>query len=245
MDNTDNRTDLPEGRAEQTRRAADEAQAQAAAGKQAKTGGMTRRTLCLGIGGGAVMLGLGGLKVANPQAIIRPPGGQDEDRLISACIRCEKCYEACPRHVIKPAKIEDGLLGMRSPQLDFSADYCDFCAEENGGAPLCVASCPTEALRLPAGADAHNTIIGLAEIDRKTCLAFRDTGCHFCFDACRDAGYDAIQLDGNGYSPRPYVIGDKCVGCGACESVCVSLQQGSIVAGAAERAIVVRPASSL
>lgn len=245
MDNTDNRTDLPEGRAEQTRRAADEAQAQAAAGKQAKTGGMTRRTLCLGIGGGAVMLGLGGLKVANPQAIIRPPGGQDEDRLISACIRCEKCYEACPRHVIKPAKIEDGLLGMRSPQLDFSADYCDFCAEENGGVPLCVASCPTEALQLPAGADAHNTIIGLAEIDRKTCLAFRDTGCHFCFDACRDAGYDAIQLDGNGYSPRPYVIEDKCVGCGACESVCVSLQQGSIVVGATERAIVVRPASSL
>ena len=134
---------------------------------------------------------------------------------------------------------------MRSPQLDFSADYCDFCAEENGGVPLCVASCPTEALQLPAGADARNTIIGLAEIDRKTCLAFRDTGCHFCFDACRDAGYDAIQLDGNGYSPRPYVIEDKCVGCGACESVCVSLQQGSIVAGATERAIVVRPASSL
>lgn len=245
MDNTDNRTDLPEGRAEQTRRAADEAQAQTAAGKQAKTGGMTRRTLCLGIGGAAVMLGLGGLKMANPQAIVRPPGGQDEDRLISACIRCEKCYEACPRHVIKPAKIEDGLLGMRSPQLDFSADYCDFCAEENGGVPLCVASCPTEALQLPAGADAHNTIIGLAEIDPKTCLAFRDTGCHFCFDACRDAGYDAIQLDGNGYSPRPYVIEDKCVGCGACESVCVSLQQGSIVAGATERAIVVRPASLL
>lgn len=245
MDNTDNRTDLPEGRAEQTRGTADAATAQAAAGKQAKTGGMTRRTLCLGIGGAAVMLGLGGLKVANPQAIIRPPGGQDEDRLISACIRCEKCYEACPRHVIKPAKIEDGLLGMRSPQLDFSADYCDFCAEENGGVPLCVASCPTEALQLPAGADAHNTIIGLAEIDPKTCLAFRDTGCHFCFDACRDAGYDAIQLDGNGYSPRPYVIEDKCVGCGACESVCVSLQQGSIVAGATERAIVVRPASLL
>ena len=245
MDNTDNRTDLPEGRAEQTREATDTATVQAAAGKRAKTGGMTRRTLCLGIGGAAVMLGLGGLKVANPQAIVRPPGGQDEDRLISACIRCEKCYEACPRHVIKPAKIEDGLLGMRSPQLDFSADYCDFCAEENGGVPLCVASCPTEALQLPAGADAHSTIIGQAEIDRKTCLAFRDTGCHFCFDACRDAGYDAIQLDGNGYSPRPYVIEDKCVGCGACESVCVSLQQGSIVAGATERAIVVRPASSL
>ena len=84
MDNTDNRTDLPEGRAEQTREATDTATVQAAAGKRAKTGGMTRRTLCLGIGGAAVMLGLGGLKMANPQAIVRPPGGQDEDRLISA-----------------------------------------------------------------------------------------------------------------------------------------------------------------
>ena len=145
MDNTDNRTDLPEGRAEQTRRAADEAQAQAAAGKQAKTGGMTRRTLCLGIGGGAVMLGLGGLKVANPQAIIRPPGGQDEDRLISACIRCEKCYEICPRDVIRPAHIEDGILNMRTPTFDFSDGYCDWCTEENGGTPLCVSACPTRA----------------------------------------------------------------------------------------------------
>ena len=34
---------------------------------------------------------------------------------------------------------------------------------------------------------------------------------------------------------------DKCNGCGACESVCVSLQNGSISAGATERAIVVRP----
>ena len=115
MDNTDNRTDLPEGRAEQTKGTADAATAQAAAEKQAKTGGMTRRTLCLGIGGAAVMLGLGGLKVANPQAIVRPPGGQDEDRLISACIRCEKCYEICPRDVIRPAHIEDGILNMRTP----------------------------------------------------------------------------------------------------------------------------------
>lgn len=206
---------------------------------------VSRRSLLIGVGSTAALLGLGALRYAGHVPLNRPPGGQDEAHLVSACIRCEKCYEACPRHVIKPAKIEDGLLGMRSPQLDFSTDYCDFCAEENGGVPLCVRNCPTEALLLPANADAHNTIIGLAEIDQKTCLAFRDTGCHFCFDACKQAGYDAIQLDSEGYSGRPYVIGDKCVGCGACESVCVSLQQGSIVAGATERAIVVRPASSL
>ena len=235
MDNTDNRTDLPEGRAEQTRRAADEAQAQTAAGKQAKTGGMTRRTLCLGIGGAAVMLGLGGLKVANPQAIVRPPGGQDEDRLISACIRCEKCYEICPRDVIRPAHIEDGILNMRTQTFDFSDGYCDWCTEENGGTPLCVSACPTRALELPAGATKENTIIGKAVINTDWCLAYKLIGCRFCYDACP---YGAITLDDEN---RPVVLDNKCNGCGACESVCVSLQNGSISEGATSRAITIKP----
>ncbi len=206
---------------------------------------VSRRLLVIGVGSTAALLGLGALRYAGHNPLNRPPGGQDEAHLVSACIRCEKCYEACPRKVIYPARIEDGLLGMRSPALSFDSNYCDFCAEENGGVPLCVETCPTKALSLPEGANAHNTLIGLAVIDQKTCLAFRDTGCHFCYDACNQAGYEAIGLDGNGYSPHPYVVADKCVGCGACESVCVSLSQGSIVAGATEKAIVVRPITAL
>lgn len=80
MDNTDNRTDLPEGRAEETRGEVGAATASDAMGKQAKTGGMTRRTLCLGIGGAAMMLGLGGLKLANPQ----PSSALREDRMRTA-----------------------------------------------------------------------------------------------------------------------------------------------------------------
>lgn len=201
---------------------------------------VSRRTLMIGAGSTAALLVLGGLRYAGHNPLVRPPGGTDEKHLVSACIRCEKCYEACPRHVIYPARIEDGLLGMRSPALNFDTNYCDFCAEENDGVPLCVRSCPTRALTLPEGATAHNTILGLATIDSHTCLAFRDTGCHFCYDACNDAGYEAIELSGEGYSPTPHVVADKCVGCGACESVCVSLSAGSIVEGATERAIKVR-----
>ena len=196
--------------------------------------GVTRRTLCLGVGGAAVMLGLGGLKYAGMQSIVRPPGGQDEDHLIATCIRCQKCIEICPEGVVSLAHVEDGLLNMCTPTMDFHDGYCDWCAEANGGTPLCVEICPTDALKLSEGANEHNTIIGKAVLNEDECLAFRLIGCRFCYDACP---YEAIELDENN---RPYVIYDSCNGCGACESVCVSLQNGSISAGATERAIVIR-----
>lgn len=201
--------------------------------------GLTRRNLCLGIGGAAAMVALGGLKYVGSRSIIRPPGGQDEDRMISACIRCEKCYEICPRNVIKPAHIEDGVLNMRTPTFDFSENWCDWCAEENGGVPLCVEACPTEALSLPAGATVENTIIGKAVINTNWCLAYKLIGCRFCYDACP---YEAMVLDDIN---RPVVLTDLCNGCGACESVCVSLQNGSIAEGATALAIVVHPLSEL
>ena len=129
---------------------------------------------------------------------------------------------------------------MRTPTLDFGSGWCDFCAEGNGGVPLCVEVCPTEALALPEGATAEGTVLGLAVIDEQQCLAFRNTSCKFCYDACP---YDAIELSTENKNPWPRVVEDRCNGCGACESVCVSLESGSIASGATERAIVVRPLS--
>ncbi len=40
-------------------------------------------------------------------------------------------------------------FGMRTPTFNFDVNYCDFCSEENGGVPLCVLNCPTEALLCP------------------------------------------------------------------------------------------------
>lgn len=206
--------------------------------KPERSDGITRRALVIGGGATAIMLGLGGLRYIGHTPLRRPPGGQDEAKLVAACIRCERCYEACPRKVIKPARIEDGLLEMRTPTLDFDANWCDFCTEENGGVPLCVKACPTEALKLSEEATVENTILGVAVIDERQCLAYRDSGCRYCFDACP---YDAIEMNG----AHPVVIADRCNGCGACESVCVSLKAGSIASGATERAIVIRPLEAL
>lgn len=204
--------------------------------EQEKTyAGMSRRTLCLGAGGAAVLLGMGGLKYVGSTPSVRPPGGQDEDRLLSACIRCEKCLEVCPHDIIKPAPLEYGILGMRTPLLNFHENWCDWCGEENGGSPLCVQACPTQALSLAEDATVENTILGKAVINEDWCLAYRLIGCRFCYDACE---YEAMGLDENN---RPYVIEDKCNGCGACEAACVSLENGSISSGATTRAIVVNP----
>lgn len=196
---------------------------------------VTRRGAIIGVSSCVVLLGLGALRYAGHTPIIHPPGGQDETNLVTRCIRCEKCYESCPRDVIAPAHIEYGLLGMRAPTMNYDADYCDYCQEENGGDPRCAAVCPTGALTLPQDATAQNVIIGKASIDTHQCLAYRMTACRQCYDNCP---YDAIYLENeDSRNPLPVVDLDKCNGCGACEAVCLSLTTGSIVAGSTERAI--------
>lgn len=209
----------------------------AAAGKYAKKPvTISRRSLCLGIGGTTALAGLGCLKFAGSTPAVRPPGGQDEEALVAACIHCEKCFEVCPCRIIRPAKIELGVLGMRTPVLDFSAHWCDWCADENDGVPLCEQVCPTDALALAPNAEKETTILGKAVLTMDWCLAHTKlNGCRFCVDACP---YEALELDADG---RPHVVDDACNGCGACESVCVSMQAAAITSGATHRAIVVEP----
>lgn len=200
--------------------------------------GMSRRTFALGVGGAGVLLALGGLKAVPAEAQVRPPGGQDEAALLASCIRCERCVEACPHGALRPAHLENGIVSVRTPVANFNDGWCDWCSEANDGVPLCVAACPTEALKLPAGAEAETTILGKATLIRDWCLAWdKNNGCKFCYDACP---YEAMELDEYG---RPLVIADACNGCGACQSVCVSQKEGSYAVGATSRAIIVVPES--
>lgn len=200
---------------------------------------LSRRTLCAGAAGAVGMLALGTLKAVPAAAQVRPPGGQDEAALLGACIRCQRCVEACPKGALTAQHVEEGLLTARTPVAAFDQGWCDFCEGEDG--PRCVEHCPTGALSLRKdllGDElSQNLVLGKASIVREWCLAYRLTGCRYCFDACP---YGAIELDSTG---RPHVIVEKCNGCGACQNACVSLQEGSLSEGASSRAIVVVPES--
>lgn len=225
---------------------------EAATDETQKSTGISRRSFVIGAGTTAVLLGLGATRFLPSTQAVRPPGGQDEDALTSACIRCNRCVEACPQKIIVPSHIEYGLLNMRTPHLEFSKNepgildsiaYCDFCANENGGFPRCVKVCPTQALFLESNFDAASIVLGTAEINTDLCMAYRSGKCAFCHDACVQVRGDqnaAIYYSGDDANLLPKVDAQKCNGCGACEAVCVSTQAGSIISGS-ERAIIVRP----
>lgn len=206
-------------------------------GEGVKAGGVTRRSFVVGAVGAAAMLGLGGVSLLPREELLRPPGAQDEDQLVSACIRCGKCREVCPQHAIGVAHIEDGFINARTPVMDFKRGACNFCEDREGG-PLCAEVCPTGAIgKLAPSTAASSAIIGKAELNRDWCLAARGMGCHACVDAC---AYSALVIKEDHV---PQVVYELCNGCGACEFHCISMSSGALIDGAKDRAILVKPAS--
>ncbi len=192
----------------------------------------SRRCVLAGLGGAAVA-GLGaslaaGGAHASAEVPIRPPGSVPEDEFLQLCVRCGQCIKVCPNNVLQPAGVEYGFNGLWTPEVvpDWSGcePSCNNCGQV----------CPTGAIRALDLEEKRAARIGLAEVDRITCLphAGREA-CQLCVDECRMAGYNAIefgrvggQVDEKG-EPRedsgylaPVVREDRCVGCGLCQMRC-------------------------
>ena len=107
------------------------------------------------------------------------------------------------------------MLNWRTPIMDFHRGMCTFCG-------ACEDVCPTTSI---AGARDESQVIGVARIDQDRCLAYAQSGCRVCVDACP---YGAISLDA---AKRPVVDEAKCNGCGACEYACPSNSYLSFAGG--------------
>ncbi len=159
---------------------------------------------------------------------VRPPGSVPETRFRRQCIRCGQCIKVCPSNVLQPAGFELGLDGLWTPAID--ADFAGCQPSCNN----CGQVCPTGAIRELPLEEKRAARLGLAVIDKDTCLPHcRKEACGLCLSECAAAGYNAIEYvrvgieyDGRG-APipdsgflAPVIVEDKCVGCGLCQTRC-------------------------
>ncbi len=125
--------------------------------------------------------------------VIRPPYNSN---LFKECVECDGiCKSVCEESIIEIDK-------FKIPFLNFKSNGCTFCKE-------CANSCPKGILSL----DNTEAINATVKIDLTLCLAWNNTMCFSCKDACH---YNSIEFLGL-FRPE---IKDNCVACGFCYSPC-------------------------
>ncbi len=126
---------------------------------------------------GVVTLSLTGLYPVFAGTVnrLRPPGALkklgNEQKFLSACIKCGQCVQVCPVNAIKLSDLDEGV-GVGVPYIDAREQACDFSCD----GLQCVLACPTGALthELDYPADAR---MGLARLARpSSCLAVQGKG---------------------------------------------------------------------
>ena len=183
----------------------------------------TRRDFVAGAGAVLGLCAVGGIGVATAgDELLRPPGGQSESAFIARCTRCDRCRSICPTGVIAPANLEDGLVNIRTPKLNFKLGWCDFCGK-------CASVCATGAISNQRGeaftAEGFSdrtfyetgAQLGVAHINEERCIIWSgQSTCKLCSQYCP---YGAITLD---ELERPVIDANLCTGCGVCEYNCPS-----------------------
>jgi ferredoxin len=187
-------------------------------------------TAACGLGSAAItltgarhLLGETGTRRIIPPHLIRPPGARPENDFLRRCYRCGACLAACPTNTLQPFGLDAGLPGLLTPVITPQIGPCD---------PTCTAcgqACPTRAIRALLPSERIWAKVGTAHILRQKCLAWEfDRKCLVCDEVCP---YDAIELrrEPGLKVAVPFVVENRCSGCGFCEHHCPVEAQPAIV----------------
>ncbi|NQT17301.1 MAG: 4Fe-4S binding protein [Planctomycetes bacterium] len=192
--------------------------------------------LSAGAYAGMGLFGVARLRGAKPddghaRPIVRPPGSVPERQFLGLCVRCGECFQACPNDVLQPVGLDQGLERLWTPQVVADWSGCEPSCSN------CGQVCPTGAIRPLPLEEKRAARMGLAVVDRNTCLPYAGREeCQLCVDECATAGYDAIEfvhtgtemdasgqpIEGTGFL-APVVLEEKCVGCGLCQTRCYAI----------------------
>jgi ferredoxin-type protein NapG len=200
----------------------------------------TRRDALKSMFKGAGYLAVGGMvwgemiqNAMNSPLTLRPPGALPENQFTKACVKCGICVEACPYDTLKLAQDgENRVVG--TPYFEPREVPCYMCTDIP-----CVPVCPSGALDVSLVSmlneqtqkqelDINKSQMGVAIVNKESCVAFWGIQCDACYRACPLMG-NAIYLDyeknertGKHANLTPVVNGDVCTGCGLCEHACIT-----------------------
>jgi len=185
---------------------------------------LSRRSLFLSLGAGALsafsLKTTPFAKLPYPR-LIRPPGSQPEKTFLTKCVRCGECMKVCLTNTLQPCLWESGLDGLWSPRILPRLAGCDQTCN------LCGQVCPTSAIRDLSLEEKRNAKLGTATIDRERCLVWaEDKLCLICDEQCP---YNAIIFKWQDGFRRPFVVANKCNGCGFCEEKCPVRGESAII----------------
>lgn len=181
--------------------------------------------------GGFAWAGLSDGKYS-PPFNLRPPGAVDEEKFVAKCTKCGLCIEACPFGSLLMAEPGDGRP-PGTPYFSMRHNPCRMCRDIP-----CAAACPTGALDISLVSEETNdggrelainkAKIGLAVIDRETCIAYWGIQCDACYRTCPlidkalTVEYSRNERTGKHAFLAPAVHSDHCTGCGLCEHACIT-----------------------
>lgn len=164
--------------------------------------------------------------------ILRPPGAVAEQDFLAKCTKCGLCVGACPFDALVLASPGDERP-IGTPYFRMRENACRMCRDIP-----CAVACPTGALtpslvsdRDGEGKEALNISlakIGLAVIDRETCIAYWGIQCDACYRSCPvidkaiTVEYTRNERTGKHAMLAPVVHSRHCTGCGMCEHACVT-----------------------
>jgi ferredoxin-type protein NapG len=164
--------------------------------------------------------------------ILRPPGALPEKEFLAKCIKCGICVEDCPFDTLILAKPGD-QRPIGTPYFIPRKKPCYMCRDIP-----CNQGCPTGALdtSLVSERDQEGTVrldinrakMGLAVIDRETCIAYWGMQCDVCYRACPlidkaiEVEFTRNERTGKHAYLAPVVKSEYCTGCGLCEHACIT-----------------------
>lgn len=156
------------------------------------------------------------------ETLVRPPGALSEEAFLDRCVRCGACLRACPTNMLHPQWGEQSGLGAFAPLAVARRGPCE---------PRCTACgevCPTGAIRSLPLTEKLWAKMGTARLLPSKCLAWEwDRSCLVCDEACPFGAIDLRREAGQKVAV-PFILEDRCTGCGACEHACPVQGQAAI-----------------